>query len=106
MKDLAHLNKYLLKYKFHLLLGILFIAISNVFAIVPAQVVRHAFDLVAENIRLYQLFGQGELQNEMYGQFASAILIYGGLIVLLALLRGVFLFFTRQTIIVMSRLIE
>ncbi|MEL6534333.1 MAG: ABC transporter ATP-binding protein [Bacteroidota bacterium] len=106
MKDLAHLNKYLLKYKFHLILGIVFIAISNVFAIVPAQVVRHAFDLVAENIRLYQLFGEGDLQDRMYGQFASAILIYGGLILALALLRGVFLFFTRQTIIVMSRLIE
>ena len=38
--------------------------------------------------------------------FASAILIYGGLILLLALMRGVFLFFTRQTIIVMSRLVE
>jgi len=106
VKDLAHLNKYLLKYKFHLILGIVFIAISNVFAIVPAQVVRHAFDLVAENIRLYQLFGEGDLQDRMYGQFASAILIYGGLILALALLRGVFLFFTRQTIIVMSRLIE
>ena len=106
MKDLAHLNKYLLKYKWHLLLGIVFIAISNVFAIVPAQVVRHAFDLVAENIKLYQLFGEGDLQESMYGQFASAILIYGALILVLALLRGVFLFFTRQTIIVMSRLIE
>ena len=106
VKDLAHLNKYLFKYKRHLLLGVLFVVISNVFAIVPAQVVRHAFDLVKENIDLYRLFGGSGLQENMYSQFASAILIYGALILLLALLRGVFLFFTRQTIIVMSRLIE
>lgn len=96
----------MLKYKKLLLLGIIFIAISNIFAIVPAQVVRHAFDLVAENIKLYQLFSDSTLQDSMYGQFATAILMYGALILVLALLRGVFLFFTRQTIIVMSRHIE
>jgi hypothetical protein len=57
VKHLAYLNKYLLKYKYHLILGILFTTISNVFAIVPAQVVRYAFDLVKETIDLYFLHG-------------------------------------------------
>ncbi len=38
--------------------------------------------------------------------FAFGILIYAGLILLMALLRGLFLYFVRQTLIVMSRLIE
>ena len=106
MKELSYLNKYLLKYKYHLLLGTVFIIITNVVAIVPAQVVRHVIDLVKENIDLYQLYGGAELQSNLYGLFAHSILLAGILIVIMAILRGVFLFFVRQTIIVMSRLIE
>lgn len=106
MKELRYLNKYLLKYKYHLLLGTVFIIITNVVAIIPAQIVRHAINLVKENIDLYALFSGSQLQQDLYGIFASSILIAGVLIVSMAVLRGVFLFFVRQTIIVMSRLIE
>lgn len=106
MKDLKYLNKYLLKYKYHLLLGTLFMIISNFFAVFPAQVVRYAFNLVKENIEMYRLYEGFALQEDFYEIFASAIFIYGGIIILLALARGVFLFLVRQTIIVMSRLIE
>jgi len=106
MKDLKFLNKYLAKYKYHLILGTIFIIISNVFAIIPAQIVRHAFDLVKDNILMYQLFEQAELQGKFYTIFAGSIFLYGAIILLMALLRGVFLFLMRQTIIVMSRLIE
>gem|GEM_PF-5634642 len=34
MKELKYLNKYLLKYKWHMLLGLLFVIVSNVFQIV------------------------------------------------------------------------
>ncbi len=47
-----------------------------------------------------------EVQSNAYGLFASSILIIGVLILASALLRGVFMFFMRQTIIVMSRHIE
>ncbi len=106
MKHLAYLNKYLLKYKYHLILGILFTTISNIFAIVPAQVVRYAFDLVKETIDLYFLYDGFGAQETIRRTFARSILLYGLVILAMALLKGVFLFFVRQTLIVMSRHIE
>lgn len=106
MKELSYLNKYFFKYKRHLLLGVLFIIISNIFQIIPAQLVRRALDLVIDNIRLHKLFQGLELQDDFYGIFAESVFFYALLILIMALLRGAFLFLTRQTIIVMSRLVE
>lgn len=106
MKELRYLNKYLLKYKRHLLFGTLFVIISNVFQIIPAQLVRHSIDLIVDNIQVYQAFYSLNLQQNFFHVFAFGILIYAGLILLMALLRGVFLYFVRQTLIVMSRHIE
>lgn len=106
MKELSYLNKYLIKYKYHLLLGLIFIIISNIFQILPAQLVRYAINLVIDNISIYRNFEGLDLQNNIYEGFTASILIYGAVILLMALLRGVFLFMVRQTIIVMSRLIE
>nr|WP_255651075.1 ABC transporter ATP-binding protein [Cesiribacter sp. SM1] len=89
-----------------MLLGTLFLVISNIFAIIPAQVVRYAFDLVKENIDLYRLYEGYALQESIYELFTSSIFIYGIIILAMALLRGVFLFLVRQTIIAMSRYIE
>ncbi len=106
MKELSYLNKYLFKYKRRLSLGLLFIIISNVLAIIPAQIVRRAINLVEENIALYRIFEGFTLQETIYAVFGGSILIYGVAILALALLRGFFTFLTRQTIIVVSRLIE
>lgn len=106
MKELLYLNKYLFKYKWLLILGTIFVIISNIFQIVPAQLVRHSIDLVIDNIRVYRTFSGLDLQNNFFKIFAFGILIYAGLILLMALLRGVFLYFMRQTLIVMSRHIE
>jgi len=106
LKELSHLNKYLYRYKYRLLLGILFTILTIIFQIIPAQVVRYSLDLVVENISLYQLFEGGKLAPSIYSHFASGIVIFALLILLLALIRGLFLFFVRQTIIVMSRLVE
>lgn len=106
MKELKYLNKYLFKYKWHLILGTLFVIISNIFQIIPAQLVRHSIDLVVDNIRVYQSFSGTNLQQNFFKIFAYGILVYAGLILLMALLRGIFLYFVRQTLIVMSRLIE
>ncbi len=106
MKELAHLNKYLLKYKYRLLLGLLFIILSNFFKIVPAVIVRRAINLVEDNIALYKLFEGLELQDKIYDVFSSSILVYGVAILVLALISGFFTFLTRQTIIVVSRFIE
>ena len=106
MKELKYLNKYLIKYKWHLILGTLFVIISNIFQIVPGPLVRLSIDLVVDNIRVYKTFSGTELEADFFKVFAFGILIYAGLILLMALLRGIFLYFMRQTLIVMSRLIE
>ena len=84
----------------------LFVIISNIFAVLSAQVVRVAFDLVTENMSTYQLFSGFNRQNVIYDIFGSSLLLFGALVLVLALLRGLFLFFMRQTIILMSRHIE
>lgn len=106
MKALAHLNKYLVKYKWYLILGTLFTIISNLFGIIPAQLVRYALDLVKDTLDVYFLFNGSSLQPDLYDVFAFTILLFGILILVMALLKGVFLFLVRQTLIVMSRHIE
>jgi ATP-binding cassette subfamily B multidrug efflux pump len=106
MKELSYLNKYFLKYKWHLFLGLAFVIISNVFQIIPAQMVRHSIDLVVDNIRIYRALNATEAQQGFFNVFARSIFIYAVLILIMALLRGLFLYFVRQTLIVMSRLIE
>lgn len=106
MKSLWRINKYLYKYKGLLLLGIVFTVISNVFVIIPAQLVRIAIDYVVESFSLYRPLmqgGMGEIARENFLQF---VFIFGVLILVMALLRGFFLFLIRQTIIIMSRRVE
>lgn len=106
MKPLWRLNKYLYKYKGLLLLGIVFTVISNVFVIVPAQLVRIAIDYVVESFALYRPLMRGGLGDVARDNFLEFVLVFGLLILAMALLRGFFLFLIRQTIIIMSRRIE
>ncbi|HLR01020.1 MAG TPA: ABC transporter ATP-binding protein [Sphingobacterium sp.] len=106
MKELAYLNKYFYKYKWSLIPGVIFVVISNYFGILPAKVIREAFDLVKENINLYRLYEGFERQDLVYRVFGSSLLFFGGVVLVLALLRGFFLFMMRQTIILTSRYIE
>lgn len=106
MKELAHLNKYLYKYRGLLLLGVLFTVLSNLFGVIPAQIVRHALELVEMNVDHYFLFRDSSFQTVTYKTLTFGITVLGGLIILMAIIKGVFLFAVRQTIIVMSRHIE
>jgi ATP-binding cassette subfamily B protein len=106
MKKLASLNKYFVKYKWRLLSGILFVSISNIFAVVSPVVVRNVIDQVQENIAGYHLITDSKLADAFKDHIFSIVLWNGLLLLGLALLRGVFMFFMRQTIIVMSRFIE
>ena len=80
--------------------------ISNIFGVVPAQVIGYAFDLITENIQIYSLFDGFNRQQIIYDIFSNSLLYFGLLVILLYILRGLFLFFMRQTIILMSRHIE
>jgi ATP-binding cassette, subfamily B, multidrug efflux pump len=106
MKELRYLNKYLFKYKKLMILGLLWVIISNIFQILPAQMVRHSIDLVTDNIRVYRSFDNTQAQQSFFKVFTKGILIYALLILAMALLRGFFLYLVRQTLIVMSRLVE
>lgn len=106
MKHLSRLNKYFLKYKWWIIPGSIFVVISNIFGVVPAQVIGYAVDLITENIQVYSLFNGFNRQQIIYDIFSQTLLFFGLLIIGLYLLRGLFLFFMRQTIILMSRHIE
>lgn len=96
MKSLKHINKYFLKYKWRLILGVVFVAISNFFAVYSVTFVRDAIDYLKD---VEKLKAAGD---HPYNQ----LLIYTGIIIGWAIVSGFFLFLMRQTIIVMSRLIE
>jgi ATP-binding cassette subfamily B multidrug efflux pump len=106
MKHLRYLNKYFYKYKWWIIPGVFFVVISNVFGVIPAQVIGHAFNLITENIQIYGLFDGFNKQAIIYDIFSSSLLYFGGLVLFLYLIRGLFLFFMRQTLILMSRHIE
>ncbi len=94
MKNLSALNKYFVKYKWRLLLGIIFVTASNVFTVIQPDVVRQVLDRVQENM-------QKHIPVDRWYIISMGLLLLG-----LAIMRGIFMFFMRQTIIVMSRHIE
>ena len=106
MKDLRHLNKYFYRYRWHFLWGIIFVSASNYFRVLQPQMVREALDLVIENVSLFRLFDSFSNQSLLFAELGKILLYFGLLVLVLALLMGVFMYFMRQTIIVMSRLIE
>lgn len=106
MKELFYLNKYFIQYKWHLLLGIVFVSLSNYFRILQPQIIRESLDWVIENIKYYRLTNGFDIQSDLYANLARSLLYFGGLVVLMAILMGIFMYYMRQTIIVMSRLIE
>jgi ATP-binding cassette, subfamily B, multidrug efflux pump len=87
-------------------MGIVFTIISNIFVIIPAQLVRIAIDYVVESFSFFRVFTNTGLAGLAREQFFKFIIAFGVLILVMALLRGFFLFLIRQTIIIMSRLIE
>ncbi len=106
MKHLTYLNKYFIKYYKYLLLGIIFVSLSNWFRVLQPQMIRDALNLVLENIGLYQVFENFDNQAVVQANLGKMLLFFGLLVVALALMMGISMYFMRQTIIVMSRLIE
>lgn len=84
----------------------LFVAISNVFAVIPPAIIRNVIDTVNNDITNYRLLNGTGLSEDLQGIIFKSVLTSGVILLGLAIARGVFMFFMRQTIIVMSRLIE
>ena len=106
MKELKSLNKFLLRYKWRLILGVIFIICANWFNLYPAQIFRNAIDVVVETINKNKLIAEGKLQSEIVADLAKVILIFTVLLLVVALIKGIFTFFMRYTIIMVSRFIE
>jgi ATP-binding cassette, subfamily B, multidrug efflux pump len=106
MKHLLTLNHYLYKYKYHLGLGIFFVITSNIFGLFPPIVIRYALDLVRDNLLIYKLMYGFSLQEKFQALFGWLLFYFGAAILVFALIKGILMFFMRQTIIVMSRLVE
>lgn len=99
MKPLFYLNKYLLKYKWRLVLGMIFIICSNLFGAYMPSVVNTATDNIME-------YADASIPRKEGQSIMMLALYLAGVYVFLSFMKGLFLFFTRQTIIIMSRLIE
>ena len=97
MSELFYLNKYLKTYKWHLVLGFIFIICSNYFGVYMPKII----DDAADQLTIF-LNSESKENNDLW----SIGLHLVGLYMLFSLLKGIFLFCTRQTIIVMSRHIE
>jgi ATP-binding cassette subfamily B protein len=106
MRSLRALNPYLWKYKLHLFSGIIFVMFSAWFGTLPAQVIRDVLDMVKDELQILQLIKGYKAHGYFYAFVRDTLLLSGGTVLLFAVLRGFFLFLTRQTLIVMSRRIE
>ncbi|MDG2332323.1 MAG: ABC transporter ATP-binding protein [Flavobacteriales bacterium] len=104
MKSLAYLNKYIWKYRGRILLGFLFILASNIIQAIMPSKVQEAIDQFTFFIAQYPNVDSKEIfyADNILPFTLNIILIY----MALALLRAVFVFMMRQTIIILSRLIE
>lgn len=85
-----------------LILGFVFIVLSDIFGVWSPVLVRNAFDDVENTLRNYN----NGADEEIYYAAMKTALYYGLFYMLFALIKGLFLFFQRQTLIVMSRHIE
>ena len=106
MKELAKINAYLWKYKWRLFLGVLFVAAQNYFRILIPPQFRKALDSAMASLESYRLTTD-VAERESIVQAVSQDLMYYALFVIgFALIMGIFMFMMRQTVIVVSRLIE
>ncbi|MBX9449516.1 MAG: ABC transporter ATP-binding protein/permease [Taibaiella sp.] len=101
MKELFVLNKYFKKYSWRFGLGILFVILSTLFSILSPPLIRETLDQVWEKTNGIQDFSAAAR-----GEVIELVMYNGILLLVFAILQGVFMFFMRQTIIVMSRHIE
>jgi len=96
LKALLYLNKYFWKYKLRFFSGIIFILISTWFSLRPVDLVGQGLDFAAFAVD----------HHIPIDDVSHILLMFGLEIIVHTLIFGFFLFLNRQSIIVMSRLIE
>ena len=120
MKHLSSLNHFFWKYKLRLLLGIIFIVLSNYFRILSPQLTGYVVNTIVQKVDVATThsptknshlkeydFVVHKIITALDAQsFSEKFLWCGITLLVLAIISGLFMFLMRQTIIVMSRLIE
>ena len=117
MKHLKALNKYFWKYRIRLGIGLVFVFFSNYFNVLAPQVTGFVVDFVQQKLPGYKAPARHPRYDALVTKISQwisspenswikVVALCGIVILILALLRGFFLFLMRQTIIVMSRHIE
>ena len=97
MKALKYLNKYFVKYKWRLLIGLFITVLSKLLALKVPQIVGDSLNIV-ENYESGKITDLKAVEQEL---LLNVLLLIG-----VSVLAGFFTFLMRQTIIVTSRLIE
>ncbi|CAM1348339.1 ABC transporter ATP-binding protein [Tenacibaculum halocynthiae] len=97
MKALKYLNKYFIKYKWRLLAGIVITVLSKLLALRIPAIIRDSLNVVENYIN-------GDIKD--LAVVKKELLYNVFFIIIVTLIAGFFTFLMRQTIIVMSRLIE
>ena len=97
MRALRHLNKYFLKYKYRLIIGLIITIIARIFSIAVPKFVGDSVDIVEQYIN-------GEIST--ISEVKSGLLMNILLILGSVLIAAFFTFLMRQTFIVVSRFIE
>lgn len=97
MKALRHLNKYLYKYRYQLVLGVVITVVGRIFSLVAPRLIGNSLTAVEQYLQNGQA-NVAALQREL---LINILIIIGT-----ALASGIFTFWMRQTIINVSRYIE
>jgi len=97
MKSLKYLNKYFIKYKWRLLVGIFITILSKILALQIPIIIRKSLNSVEDFIN-NDIIDKSSIENQL---FWNLLTILG-----VAVLAGLLTFVMRQMIIVTSRLIE
>lgn len=101
MKALRYINKYFWKYRFRFILGLIFIFTSNIFGLYPPIYIGEVFNIISDSFA-----EKNFLDQTNKSQIKNQLAYYAFLVLVFAVCKGLFMFFMRQTIIVMSRMIE
>jgi len=96
MKELQFLNKYFIKYRFRIILGILITIASKIFALFTPQLIGKSITLISDQIK-------APVDTEVFRYEMSLNILY---IIGAAIATGLFTFLMRQTIINVSRYVE
>ncbi|MFZ9754438.1 MAG: ABC transporter ATP-binding protein [Bacteroidia bacterium] len=102
MKALFALNIYLLKYRWPMLAGIGFVVLSNVLAVLVPSFLRQGLD----DALFQSLWMRGEGLGDLPDRIGHLALAFGAALLLAAVAKGVFMYYMRQTLVVVSRKVE